>query len=453
MAETAPEGGLRQGQDDLQEIPMITKLTVERLFNSLSFEVEIRKEEITILTGPNGYGKTTVLRIIHALASNDLVFFFQLPFSGIMITAGDDSISLSKSRGTITIESSNDKPKKFDIETILSNEDFADLMESQEISRIDINRWKYFRGIEEYTNEEVLNRLNLRHKEILNSKLFQVDFLKSVDVYFIETQRLIKKRMVRRRILRRPEPPSRLEEKLSHTIEDYIENTSRSINNVLAKASKVSQELDSSFPARLFKEESFISESDFNSRYENIKDIQRSLSRYGLSTATEGHQPIYKKENAKALSVYLNDTEKKLSVYDDMLKQFDIFSSLVSRRDFVSKTLEIGPEYGMRFITKDGESIPPAHLSSGEQQEVVLFYDLLFNVQPGSLVLIDEPEISLHVVWQKEFLSDLMSIIDLKKLTVIVATHSPQIIGESWDKVIDLADASETVLHEHPRQP
>lgn len=33
---------------------MITKLTVERLFNSLSFEVEIRKEEITILTGPNG---------------------------------------------------------------------------------------------------------------------------------------------------------------------------------------------------------------------------------------------------------------------------------------------------------------------------------------------------------------------------------------------------------------
>ena len=42
-----------------------------------------------------------------------------------------------------------------------------------------------------------------------------------------------------------------------------------------------------------------------------------------------------------------------------------------------------------------------------------------------------------------------MSIIDLNKLTVIAATHSPQIIGESWDKVTDLADASETVLHEH----
>ena len=428
---------------------MITKLTVERLFNSLSFEVEIRKEEITILTGPNGYGKTTVLRIIQALGSNDLVFFFQLPFSGIMITAGDDSISLLKSQNTISVQSGGNEPVYYNIEDTLSDEDFVDLMHQQRIRRTDNDRWVDIQSMEEYTKEEVLNFLNPR----LRKKLFEVSLIDSMNVHLIETQRLIKKTKVRRRFLRRPESRDQLAEKLNHTIEDYIEQTSVKITNVLAKASTIAQELDSSFPARLFNEESSVNESDFNARYENIKGKQRSLSRYGLSTATEGHQPTYKEENAKALSVYLDDTEKKLSVYDDMLKQFDIFSSLVSRRDFVSKTLEIGPEYGMRFITKDGESIPPAHLSSGEQQEVVLFYDLLFNVQPGSLVLIDEPEISLHVVWQKEFLSDLMSIIDLKKLTVIVATHSPQIIGESWDKVIDLADASKTVLNEHSRQP
>ena len=430
---------------------MLTKLTVEGLFNSLSFEVEIQQEEITILTGPNGYGKTTVLRIIHALASNDLVFFFQLPFSGIMITAGDDSISLSKSQNTISVQSGGNEPVSYNIEDTLSDEDFVGFMRQQRIRRIDNDYWVDIRSMEEYTNEEVLNFLDQEVRE----RLFKVRLIDSIHVHLIETQRLIKKTRVRRRLLRRLESRDQLaeEEKLSHTIEDYIEQTSVEITNVLAKASTIAQELDSSFPARLFNEESSVNESDFNARYENIKSKQRSLSRYGLSTATEGHQPTYKEENAKALSVYLDDTEKKLAVYDDMLKQFDIFSSLVSRRDFVSKTLEIGPEYGMRFITKDGESIPPAHLSSGEQQEVVLFYDLLFNVETGSLVLIDEPEISLHVVWQKEFLSDLMSIIDLKKLTVIVATHSPQIIGESWDKVIDLADASETVLHEHSRQP
>ena len=284
---------------------MITKLTVERLFNSLSFEVEIRKEEIAILTGPNGYGKTTVLRIIHALASNDLVFFFQLPFSGIMITAEDDSIRLSKSQNTISVQSGSNEPVSYNIEDALSNENVVGFMRQQRITRIEKDRWVYIPSMEEYTDEEVLNFLDQEVRE----RLFEVHLLDSINVHLIETQRLIKKTKVRKRFFL-TESPDQLAEKLSHTIEDYIEQTSVKITNVLAKASTTAQELDSSFPARLFNEESSVSESDFNARYENIKDIQRSLSRYGLSTATEGHQPTYKKENAKALSVYLEDTKK-----------------------------------------------------------------------------------------------------------------------------------------------
>ena len=72
-------------------------------------------------------------------------------------------------------------------------------------------------------------------------------------------------------------------------------------------------------------------------------------------------------------------------------------------------------------------------LSSGEQHELVLLYDLLFNVQPGALVLIDEPEISLHVSWQKRFIEDLQRISRLVKFRSVVATHSPQIAGK-WIK-------------------
>ena len=422
---------------------MAIKLSIEKLFNSLSFTIEIQEEDITILTGPNGYGKTTVLRIINALASNDLIFFFQLSFSRITVTAGDDSISLSKSDGTVSVESNGKQPEIFNIEDILSNEDVSDLMQSRGVRRIDTSRWEDIRGMEEYTIEEVLNLLPPGIKK----RLFEVHLLDSVDVHFIETQRLMKMR-VRRTGFHRMERPNRFEEKLSNTIEDYIEQTSRYITQVMAEASAMGQQLDSSFPTRLFNEQTSVSEDDFNTRYESIKEKQRALSHYGLSTANEEHQPTFKQENAKALSVYLGDTEKKLSVYDEIQKQLDIFSSLVSRRDFVSKTLKIDPEYGMKFVTKDGESIPPSALSSGEQQEVVLFYDLLFNVRPGSLVLIDEPEISLHVAWQKEFLNDLTAIIELKKLNVIVSTHSPQIIGDSWDKVTDLSEISESVLDE-----
>ncbi|MCB1193135.1 MAG: AAA family ATPase [Leptospiraceae bacterium] len=96
----------------------------------------------------------------------------------------------------------------------------------------------------------------------------------------------------------------------------------------------------------------------------------------------------------------------------------------------------------IQFKTEDGKILTLESLSSGEQQEIILIYDLLFKVNSNTLVLIDEPEISLHVAWQKEFLNDLLRIIRLQKITVIVATHSPQIIDEHWDLVVDLEDIS-----------
>ncbi len=68
-------------------------------------------------------------------------------------------------------------------------------------------------------------------------------------------------------------------------------------------------------------------------------------------------------------------------------------------------------------------------------------YELIFKTEENTLVLIDEPEISLHITWQKEFLNDILRIIDLQKMQVIVATHSPQIINGRWDLVYNLEKA------------
>ena len=55
--------------------------------------------------------------------------------------------------------------------------------------------------------------------------------------------------------------------------------------------------------------------------------------------------------------------------------------------------------------------------------------------------MIDEPEISLHVVWQLAFLDDIKDIINLKKIDVVIATHSPQIINDDWDLTVNLEDS------------
>ena len=68
----------------------------------------------------------------------------------------------------------------------------------------------------------------------------------------------------------------------------------------------------------------------------------------------------------------------------------------------------------------------------------MLLYELIFNTRPNNVVLIDEPEISLHVSWQKEFLNDLLRIIELQNFQVIIATHAPSIINDRWDLVYNL---------------
>ena len=50
------------------------------------------------------------------------------------------------------------------------------------------------------------------------------------------------------------------------------------------------------------------------------------------------------------------------------------------------------------------------------------------------------PELSLHVAWQKRFLPDLLEIIETAKFDVLIATHSPYIVGERSDLMIGLGE-------------
>src|SRR5205823_209625 len=93
-----------------------------------------------------------------------------------------------------------------------------------------------------------------------------------------------------------------------------------------------------------------------------------------------------------------------------------LLQEIVNSR-FKYKSLKISREQGFVVVTdNDQKEIAPENLSSGEQHELVLVYDLLFQVQSNTLVLIDEPEISLHVGWQRQFLSDLFEISQLTSL-------------------------------------
>lgn len=74
-------------------------------------------------------------------------------------------------------------------------------------------------------------------------------------------------------------------------------------------------------------------------------------------------------------------------------------------------------------------------MSSGEQQILILFSYLAFNSEDGKLFIIDEPELSLHVKWQEDFLQYLDQITP-KTTQVIVATHSPILVSKKKDNTL-----------------
>ena len=80
----------------------------------------------------------------------------------------------------------------------------------------------------------------------------------------------------------------------------------------------------------------------------------------------------------------------------------------------------------------------------------MMLYELLFKVKPDSLVLVDEPELSLHILWQQMFIRDLQDIIRLADFDVLIATHSPQIIHDRWDLTVELQGPSNEAISDSP---
>jgi predicted ATPase len=79
-------------------------------------------------------------------------------------------------------------------------------------------------------------------------------------------------------------------------------------------------------------------------------------------------------------------------------------------------------------------------LSSGEQHLIVLLGKLLFGTEKGSLVLIDEPEISLHPYWLERIAAIFENIQNLRDFKLVVATHSPSLVENRLENVIELAE-------------
>ncbi|MBO9565027.1 MAG: AAA family ATPase [Niastella sp.] len=126
-----------------------------------------------------------------------------------------------------------------------------------------------------------------------------------------------------------------------------------------------------------------------------------------------------------------NEVLQGINTYIDTLNYF--LKDSAKRLVFKEDTAEIK----FNNLDKNGDVISGFNnikfLSSGEQQILILFSYVAFNSQDGKIFIIDEPELSLHIKWQEDFLAQLERVTP-KATQLILATHSPILVSKRKDK-------------------
>ena len=95
-------------------------------------------------------------------------------------------------------------------------------------------------------------------------------------------------------------------------------------------------------------------------------------------------------------------------------------------------------ENEIRF-SQIGETLVPYQLSSGEKQMLAILLTVLVEDQQPYVLFMDEPEVSLHIEWQKRLIE---LIVELNpNVQIILTTHSPAVIMNGWmDNVTEVSD-------------
>ncbi|HFD2180391.1 AAA family ATPase [Acinetobacter baumannii] len=249
----------------------------------------------------------------------------------------------------------------------------------------------------------------LVHTYLKNSKSLD-EYADLFNFFMVKTQRLI---------YLPSEDESKNKNFSRYMIERYAKDLSQKIATSLAESNEKTASHDKSFPERLIQNintlplPSYVeSETNIREKYKETQDKITKILNAGLlfrekniSLPDDG----LNNENVKTvLSLYLQDLNEKLAVYDDLLNKIETFQDIVGNK-LNNKDFHVQYEKGFYFTSKYGEKkeLKLSELSSGEQHQIVLFYELIFLAESGTYYLIDEPEISLHVDWQRSFLDDI----------------------------------------------
>jgi energy-coupling factor transporter ATP-binding protein EcfA2 len=443
------------GEEHAESFGALTRIRVRGLLGQFAHDIKLPSEEPAILTGANGTGKSTILRLVNAVGSGDWTALARLPFTrATLYFRNSPRIEIQRNEERLRITHGDTSATlSLDQEVLpdLSPLDIEAMTPAQRRRYID-QRNRVFHGLDpDLVTAAAWERLSsARAGETLHVNWLRVlapeerEVLQTIEerfrVRFITDQRLVLRGDERDPRTRRDparEHPGR--EPIRAAVTHYSHDLGRRISMELRRYVNASQREDRGFPQLVAEElvrERNVEMDTLLQLMDDVATKRTALEKVGLAESVP--EPRFDRSNLGDQSVqivvqtFAEATLRKFEVLEPFRRRLELFTSFLDRR-FVGKIAVPRPEDGLVFLLPDGSTLAPAQLSSGEQQMLVLAYEVLFETPPGTLLLIDEPEISLHVLWQSTFVEDIAEMGRSRDLRFLLASHSPTLIGGRRD--------------------
>jgi predicted ATPase len=399
------------------------------------------QEDVNIIIGKNGTGKTTFMNILHAVLAVDMDALYDNVFRSVHVTLSD-----GKRTRSIRADRSESAGTPFPmIEYHISNRRFVAPLVGSDDGRI---------------MSPSMRRRLYEETQRIKSELGKLVSVASLSVYRIggDTDPELRERSPRRYM-------STVDMRLT-SLTQLLTQYQLELSN---QARVISSELQRDVLTSLLYSDEKAKNRGYALNFEEVAERQKLVTAY-KQLGVSGHEVIKKinehiaavTATVKNLKSMTHASTKEGSEKSDVdlaaLEAFKLTSTVVtlslaaeqrtktifSQIDLFIETLHtFVPDKKFTFasgeltVTNEG-AIPLAKLSSGEKQLLILFIEALLQRQQPYIFLADEPELSLHISWQRNIISAIRSI--NPNAQIIVATHSPEIAGKFRDRILDMED-------------
>ena len=456
---------------------LITTIRVEKLFGLYTYELpeEGRFSNATILYGDNGVGKSTLLRLaFHLLsAANNRGHrnaLFKVDFetlevglaSGVELKA---RFGESQGQRVLTFEISEkrktlaawDFHPKAEVEDFLNEQEFF-------IDLTDVNQYTTKR-LRKKAQENSIPRGNKAFLSVLEQYVPTMFILNADRRLDSDSVPDPSDEMELRKVMRYEEP-KRINELVVRSREIALSQAMHSAGRWLGRkavlgANQGSMNVHSVYVDVLhhlvsapIPEQNPSDKTDVEELLSKLNAIEaktNELSRYELSTRlsiSEFRKVLSsrsKKKSALAaqlLKPYIKSLEGRLQAVEPIYRIADRFVTTVNGflRD---KSLTFKLSQGFSIQNTLGNTLSPAQLSSGEQQLLLLFCYVLTARDQPSVFMIDEPEISLNIKWQRQLVQSLLDITDGATIQFILASHSIELLALHKERVVKLTNKND----------